>query len=32
MKYDKSEVVLGRIEALQKEIGEAMKEFRTKYL
>ena len=32
VEYEKPEVVLGRIEALQGEITEAIKEFRTKYL
>jgi len=32
VEYEKPEVVLGRIEALQREINEAMKDFRVKYL
>ena len=32
VEYEKPEVVLGRIEALQKEIGAAVKEFREKYM
>ena len=32
VEYEEPEVVLGRIEALQGEITEAIKEFRTKYL
>ena len=32
VEYEKPEVVLGRIEALQKEITEAVKEFRENYL